>query len=113
MWKKDINYSISLADLANKAIMHLEIGYNIPNGVPAKQLNDFIEYQKDPELKEAVAEADEEIAERLSLSVPTVKHYVHRVLVRLNLKNRKEAARFARLEGLGSAAAGSQQRIKL
>ena len=65
-------------------------------------------------LRELASDAtNQEIAERLSLSVPTVKHYVHRVLVRLNLKNRKEAARFARLEGLGSAAAGSQQRIKL
>lgn len=46
--------------------------------------------------------SNQEIADRLSLSVPTVKHYIHKILVRLHLKNRKEAARFARHEGLGT-----------
>jgi len=56
-------------------------------------------------LRELASEAsNQEIADRLSLSVPTVKHYVHKVLVRLNLRNRKEAARFARHEGLGTFA---------
>jgi DNA-binding CsgD family transcriptional regulator len=50
----------------------------------------------------AVEASNQEIAERLSLSVPTVKHYVHKVLVQLNVKNRKEAARLARREGLGT-----------
>jgi two-component system nitrate/nitrite response regulator NarL len=54
-------------------------------------------------LRELAGEAsNQEIAERLSLSVPTVKHYVHKVLVQLNVKNRKEAARLARREGLGT-----------
>jgi len=64
-------------------------------------------------LRELAGEAsNQEIAERLSLSVPTVKHYVHKVLVRLNLKNRKEAARFARHEGLGNFTAPSHIRTK-
>ena len=33
--------------------------------LPKEVVDDFIEYQKDPGLKEAVEEADEEIAERL------------------------------------------------
>ena len=65
-------------------------------------------------LRELASDAtNQEIAERLSLSVPTVKHYIHRVLVRLQLKNRKEAARFARLEGLGGVLAGQLVRIKV
>jgi len=45
--------------------------------------------------------SNQEIAERLSLSIPTVKHYIHTTLKKLNMKNRKEAARFARHQGLG------------
>jgi DNA-binding NarL/FixJ family response regulator len=64
-------------------------------------------------LRELATDAtNQEIAERLSLSVPTVKHYIHRVLVRLHLKNRKEAARFARHEGLGVVSASQQLRMK-
>lgn len=47
--------------------------------------------------------SNQEIAERLSLSIPTVKHYIHTTLKKLNMKNRKEAARFARHQGLGGA----------
>jgi DNA-binding NarL/FixJ family response regulator len=64
-------------------------------------------------LRELASDAtNQEIAERLSLSVPTVKHYIHRVLVRLHLKNRKEAARFARLEGLGGLHTNQPVRMK-
>ncbi len=65
-------------------------------------------------LRELASEAsNQEIADRLSLSVPTVKHYVHKVLVRLNLRNRKEAARYARHEGLGTYAAKPPTRVKV
>jgi two-component system nitrate/nitrite response regulator NarL len=53
-------------------------------------------------LRELAGDAsNQEIAERLSLSIPTVKHYIHTTLKKLNMKNRKEAARFARHQGLG------------
>jgi two-component system nitrate/nitrite response regulator NarL len=45
--------------------------------------------------------SNQEIAEHLSLSIPTVKHYIHTTLKKLNMRNRKEAARFARHQGLG------------
>jgi DNA-binding NarL/FixJ family response regulator len=43
-----------------------------------------------------------EIAGRLSLSSTTVKNHVHNILKKLGLPNRREAARFAREQGLGS-----------
>ena len=53
-------------------------------------------------LRELASEAsNQEIAERLSLSIPTIKHYIHTTLKKLKMKNRKEAARFARHQGLG------------
>lgn len=65
-------------------------------------------------LRELASDAtNQEIAERLSLSVPTVKHYIHRVLVRLHAKNRKEAARIARHKGLGGIAVIPQIRVKV
>ncbi len=54
-------------------------------------------------LRELATDAsNQEIAARLSLSIPTVKHYVHQILSKLSIKSRKEAARFARRQGLGS-----------
>ena len=53
-------------------------------------------------LRELASDAsNQEIAARLSLSIPTVKHYVHQILAKLSIKSRKEAARFARRQGLG------------
>ena len=53
-------------------------------------------------LRELASDAsNQEIAARLSLSIPTVKHYVHQILAKLDIKSRKEAARFARRQGLG------------
>ena len=54
-------------------------------------------------LRELASDAsNQEIAARLSLSIPTVKHYIHQILAKLDMKSRKEAARFARRQGLGS-----------
>ena len=54
-------------------------------------------------LRELASDAsNQEIAARLSLSIPTVKHYIHQILAKLDIKSRKEAARFARRQGLGA-----------
>ena len=44
---------------------------------------------------------NQEIALRLSVTETTVKNHVHRILAKLGVKNRKDAARFARQQGLG------------
>jgi DNA-binding NarL/FixJ family response regulator len=44
--------------------------------------------------------SNEEISRDLSISVSTVKNYIHNIFQKLNLKNRKEVARFARHQGL-------------
>jgi DNA-binding NarL/FixJ family response regulator len=49
---------------------------------------------------------NQEIALHLSLSVSTVKNHIHKILSKLNLRNRQEAARIARLQGMGSANRG-------
>lgn len=43
---------------------------------------------------------NQEIASRLVISENTVKHHVRSILTKLNLRNRREAARFARQHGL-------------
>jgi DNA-binding NarL/FixJ family response regulator len=48
----------------------------------------------------ALDTSNREIATRLQLSETTVKNHVHSVLRKLGLKNRQEAARFARHQGL-------------
>lgn len=53
-------------------------------------------------LKELAVDAtNQEIALHLSLSVATVKNHVHKILGKLNTRNRQEAGRFARHKGLG------------
>jgi DNA-binding NarL/FixJ family response regulator len=53
-------------------------------------------------LKEmAFDSSNAEIANRLSLSSTTVKNHVHSILKKLELPNRRAAARFARERGLG------------
>lgn len=48
----------------------------------------------------AVEASNQEIAAHLSLSSATVKNYIHRILTKLNMKHRQEAALFARQQGL-------------
>jgi DNA-binding NarL/FixJ family response regulator len=45
--------------------------------------------------------SNQEIAEHFSISVSTVKSNLHDIFRKLNLKNRKEVASFARRQGLG------------
>lgn len=46
--------------------------------------------------------SNREIAEKLYIAHNTVKNHVHNILNKLNLKNRREAARLARYQGLVS-----------
>jgi DNA-binding NarL/FixJ family response regulator len=48
--------------------------------------------------------SNQEIAEHFSISVSTVKSNLHEIFRKLDLKNRKEAASFARRQGLGKSA---------
>jgi DNA-binding NarL/FixJ family response regulator len=51
-------------------------------------------------LKDLARDAsNQEIAEHLAISVPTVKKYIHYIFQKLNLKNRKEAGSFAHQQG--------------
>jgi len=68
----------------------------------AAELEDFSMREIEILRELASDSSNQEIAERLSLSIPTVKHYIHTTLKKLKMKNRKEAARFARHHGLGS-----------
>ena len=53
-------------------------------------------------LRDLAADAsNEDIAEHLSLSLSTVKNNIHQIFHKLNLKNRKEVASYARLQGFG------------
>jgi two-component system NarL family response regulator len=44
--------------------------------------------------------SNREISERLFIAHNTVKNHVHNILYKLNLRNRREAARFARYRGI-------------
>ena len=44
--------------------------------------------------------SNREISEQLFIAQNTVKNHVHKILYKLNLKNRREAARFARYRGI-------------
>ena len=46
--------------------------------------------------------SNRQIAERLDIAENTVKVHVHNILEKLNLRNRRQAARFARFQGLVS-----------
>jgi DNA-binding NarL/FixJ family response regulator len=48
-----------------------------------------------------------EIAQRLFLSVNTVKHHIRNIFSKLGLKNRRQAATFARKNGLGGKFSGT------
>lgn len=49
--------------------------------------------------------SNRQIAERLDIAENTVKVHVHNILEKLNLRNRRQAARFARFQGLVSKSA--------
>ena len=63
-----------------------------PNGLTARELEVLREL--------AMGASNREIAESLCISQNTVKNHVHRILTKLNLNTRQEAASYARRHGL-------------
>ena len=72
----------------------------------ASGLADLSSRERDILRELATGATNQEIAVHLSLSVATVKNHIHKILNKLNLKNRQEAARMARLQGVGSMTRG-------
>ncbi|HSF82575.1 MAG TPA: response regulator transcription factor [Anaerolineales bacterium] len=56
--------------------------------------------EKDVLAELATGKSNQEIAYQLFISENTIKYHVHSILDKLNLRDRKEAARFARQHGL-------------
>jgi DNA-binding NarL/FixJ family response regulator len=55
--------------------------------------------EKDVLVELAAGKSNREIAHKLFISENTVKYHVHSIFEKLNLRDRKEAASFARLHG--------------
>lgn len=69
-----------------------------PSGDPA--LGKLTQREKDVLAELAAGKSNQEIARQLFISENTVKYHVHSILDKLNLRDRKEAARFAREHGV-------------
>jgi DNA-binding NarL/FixJ family response regulator len=69
-----------------------------PSGDPA--LGKLTQREKDILIEITTGKSNKEIARQLVISENTVKYHVHSILEKLNLRNRKEAARFAREHGV-------------
>lgn len=69
-----------------------------PNG---SKINDLTLRELDVLCELAAHATNLEIAGRLNLSEPTVKNIVHSLLNKLKVKNRYEAAQYARRQGIG------------
>jgi len=69
-----------------------------PSGDPA--LGKLTQREKDVLAELAAGKSNQEIARQLFISENTVKYHVHSILEKLNLRDRKEAARFAREHGV-------------
>jgi len=61
------------------------------------------EREKDILLGLSAEKTNQEIADQLFISVNTVKYHVHSILKKLNVRDRKEAARFAREHGVNKS----------
>jgi DNA-binding NarL/FixJ family response regulator len=69
-----------------------------PSGDPA--LGRLTPREKDVLAELAAGKSNQEIARQLYISENTVKYHVHSILEKLNLRDRKEAASFAREHGV-------------
>ena len=69
-----------------------------PAGDPA--LGKLTPREKEILVELATGKSNQEIAHQLYISENTVKYHVHSILDKLNLRDRKEAARFAREHGV-------------
>lgn len=71
-----------------------------PSGDPA--LGKLTAREKDVLIELAAGKSNQEIARMLVISENTVKYHVHSILDKLNLRDRKDAARFAREHGVNN-----------
>jgi len=71
-----------------------------PSGDPA--LDKLTTREKDVLIELSTGKSNQEIARQLYISENTVKYHVHSIFEKLNLRNRKEAAKFAREHGVNS-----------
>ncbi len=70
-----------------------------PTGAPA--LGGLTPREREVLVELAAGKSNQEIAQQLFISENTVKYHVHSILEKLNLHDRKEAARFAIQHGVG------------
>ena len=59
--------------------------------------------EKDILIELGAGKSNQEIADKLVISVNTVKYHVHSILEKLNLQNRREAEKFAKQQGIKEA----------
>ena len=71
-----------------------------PRQTGAPALGKLTQREKDVLVEIAAGKSNQEIALQLFISENTVKYHVHSILEKLNLKDRKEAAQFAREHGI-------------
>ena len=69
-----------------------------PAGDPA--LGKLTQREKELLAEVSSGKSNQEIAQKLSISENTVKYHVHSILEKLNLRDRKEVAKFAREHGI-------------
>ena len=71
-----------------------------PESTEDPALGKLTSREKDVLVEIATGKSNQEIADRLVISENTVKYHVHSILNKLNLRDRKEMARFAREHGI-------------
>jgi two-component system nitrate/nitrite response regulator NarL len=70
-----------------------------PEHIAEPALGKLTRREKDILMEIAAGKSNQEISKQLYISENTVKYHVHSILKKLNLSDRKEAARFAREHG--------------
>lgn len=96
------------------AIRSGAVGYLLKNMTPSKTkdpeplgdpaLGKLTAREKDVLNELAAGKSNQEIARELVISENTVKYHVHSILDKLNLRDRKEAAQFAKEHGVNNSA---------
>ena len=77
-----------------------EISESKSSVVPQEELPTLTPRELDVVREIAKGKSNEDVGQELSLSVNTVKYYVHSILEKLELKNRREAVAYAKRHGL-------------
>jgi len=71
-----------------------------PDGGSDPTLGKLTPREKDILVELEAGKSNQEIADKLVISLNTVKYHVHSILEKLNLQNRREAEKFAREHGI-------------